>query len=576
MGRNGHDQQGMGRAGHEHGVWQPPLRFLPGSGAGLSHAENRQEALSAWCLNLLCLLGIGAGLGLLALEVIEGLEAFPVVTVLAVAYQATVWSLNAFGRLELARNLVLFGTPPVAGAVLGLGIADTGAFVYFPTVVLLPMALSERHTPCTSKLGLMTAGLGGAATWLGTGGNELAALMTFTATVAAVALAYVSCRRQTWTRDDLEQALGALEQAERTRDTLLANVSHELRTPASISLRLLEELNEETLPADASSQIKEARLTLSHGVDVLGDLVDLVSLRDGDVTITPRAVELGRVVELGTWAARKQAQERGLTFSTKIGPNVGIRSVDPERLAQVLRHLTSNAVKYTTEGEVEISIRAESENWVGIEVRDSGPGLDPEQVRMLTGAFVQGDTGLARRSEGLGVGLTLISAIVRAMDGQLGVSGTRGEGTVFLLSVPAPTVGRAKTVVDHLQGWRVLVVDDLLLNRRVLSRLVERLGGEVVEACGGEEAVRCCAEQSFDLVLMDMQMPEVDGPEATRRIRAARCSTPIIAVTANTAPDARRIALASGMDGFLTKPLRGERLLEMMATLDLPRLHAEA
>ncbi len=269
-----------------------------------------------------------------------------------------------------------------------------------------------------------------------------------------------------------------------------------------------------------------------------------------------------------------QASEKGLTLKTILARDLDVAVIsDPLRLRQILFNLVSNAVKFTTRGSVWLRVRKTKDGMLGFEIEDEGIGIEPDQLERIFSSFEQGELATTRRYGGTGLGLAISRKLAQLMGGDITVRSQPGKGSCFCLNLPyqaavtAPVAAAEVTVVAASRPEptiHVLIVDDHEVNRRIVSLFLEPMGWGWTMADNGIEAVERCHARRFDVILMDMQMPLLDGISATRRIRAGKGpnkQTPIIALTAN-AMDYHRAAWAEvGVDDFLTKPIDPELLI---------------
>ena len=379
---------------------------------------------------------------------------------------------------------------------------------------------------------------------------------------------------------ELRAARGAAESASRAKSAFLANMSHELRTPFQGLLGMLELLDQGTsLDAAQRRQLVVARDAASHLLAVLDDVLDISRLEAGTLTlqsepVAPREL-LADVRALMTPAAdRKQ-----LILETRCDASVPARMrLDGLRVRQVLFNLLSNAIKFTERGGVLIEAAVRDGELV-IAVADTGIGMDEATRARLFQRFSQGDDSTSRRYGGTGLGLEISRSLARMMGGDITVQSAPGAGSRFELRLPVadavaaeparaqepPVPARALAATQRL---RLLVAEDNEVNREVLAAMIDGLGQEAHFAQDGREALDAAASQDFDLVLMDLHMPGMDGIEATRAIRAlegGRSRVPIAALTADAFDDTRERCMAAGMDAFLPKPVSVEALARLIA-----------
>jgi|GEM_PF-4827573 len=399
------------------------------------------------------------------------------------------------------------------------------------------------------------------------------------ATRADLAVAVQRLRSEVMERkriaDELMVANHQAEAATRLKSRFLATMSHELRTPLHGILGTLELLADADLPAGpadlADRSLDAARSLLS----IVGDLLDISRIEAGELALDETEFALRRVVHGAADLLMPVAQRRGLSLDVSIDPRLDdLRVGDSGRVRQVLVNLLSNALKYTPEGGATIRVEAAPGRRVRFLVQDSGIGIPSDKMDVIFEAFRQVDDSSTRRFTGTGLGLAICAAIATRMDGTLMVHSEVGTGSTFAFTVPLPIVERPSapvrpvTLLPKRFNARVLVVDDVNVNRTIAKVMLDSLGCTVVEAQHGGEALERLAEAPFDLVLMDVMMPVMDGLQATRSFRArggARRDTPVIAVTANAMLGDREECLAAGMNDYLPKPVRRDVLHRCLA-----------
>jgi PAS domain S-box-containing protein len=378
---------------------------------------------------------------------------------------------------------------------------------------------------------------------------------------------------------DLEEAKISLERAGQARDLFYANISHEIRTPLNAVLGLTSALGQTALTPDQAGMldvIQASGTALSRQLD---DMLDLSKMQAGQFRLSPAPFELRGVVSCATAAFKAAAKAKGLRFDLAIGDGVqGVFLGDSGRLGQVIGNLASNAVKFTQAGSVGISADVEGTGTpapvLRLEVRDTGIGFDDAIRQTLFKPYAQAQEGISRRFGGSGLGLPICKTLLEMMGGEITAEGKLGEGSVFRVRLPLqpiepveaePDAGNAQAAEPG--GLKVLLVEDNLANQRVVSALLEPLGVEISIANNGAEGVEAYGLGGFDAVLMDMQMPVMNGIEATREIRRleaekGRVRTPIVMLTANTTEGHHRMAEEAGCDGILIKPIDLKRLVE--------------
>lgn len=342
---------------------------------------------------------------------------------------------------------------------------------------------------------------------------------------------------------------------------LLSSLSDDLRSPLGVILGQVEQL--------ANSRLDGAQRCAVHSIEThalgllesVSDLLTLVALAADEGEAEPLPVYLDSLLKRGVAGARARASERALLFALVIEPSVPEQLwLDGARVEQIIRHLAANAVKFTDRGSVVIRADFQAPDRLRIEVADTGSGLSSAEFERLSAPLAQGDDALSRRQQGSGLGLALATRLAKILGARIECSGASaaGEsGTRISLQLAAPPVAAAEPAAGARSATpgRVLVVDDSADNRRLLSRILELDGLQVSTACNGREGVERALEGDIDLIVMDIQMPVLDGYAATRELRRAGFSKPILAVTANTAPQIAALCLAAGCDGHLSKPV---------------------
>ncbi|MBC04279.1 MAG: hypothetical protein CMJ34_13415 [Phycisphaerae bacterium] len=360
----------------------------------------------------------------------------------------------------------------------------------------------------------------------------------------------------------LEEATRKADAASLAKSRFLANMSHELRTPMHSIIGLTEcTLNRsqtDETDAEALSIVLRSSRTM---VRLLDDLLDMSRAEAGMVLLErvpfQPAVIVREVLELFSEAARRQA----VSLRAEVEPELGWGMGDPSRLRQVLVNLVGNAVKFTADGSVVVRMHRVGDS-VACEVEDNGPGISGELRTQIFEPFVQGDASTTREHGGSGLGLAISRHLVECMGGTLDVISTAGQGSCFRFDVCIPAchgpdaeMSEGQARAGRLRPLSVLVAEDNALNRVVLERQLESLEVDVRMVANGVEALKQLESTRFDVVLMDLHMPRLDGLNTTRRARAAGYDGPILAMTASALPEDREAAIEAGMNGFLVKPV---------------------
>lgn len=370
------------------------------------------------------------------------------------------------------------------------------------------------------------------------------------------------------------------EEADAAKSRFLAMMSHEMRTPLNSVTGYAEVLARRS---DLDAVAVEQLAHIQRSGDALLLLVeDVLEISRGDDAVSLAPLLLSDVIAAAVGPSRIAANDKGLSLIVDIRPDAQQPMLgDRRRLRQALHHLISNGVKFTDSGTV--TVRADRiDGEVLIAVTDSGCGFDMDGADKLFGAFVQGDDSISRAHIGAGIGLTLVQRHATLMGGSVVVDSHPGDGATFTLRLPLRLADVAAPVAqmptsdaaadDFDEGSddrpaRILVVDDHPANREVARLMLAAVGCEVTEAIDGDEAIKMAAAQPFDLILMDVRMPRMDGLAATRAIRASGNTVPILAVTADAMPEDAARCIAAGMDDHLAKPISHHALYAAMERL---------
>jgi len=368
---------------------------------------------------------------------------------------------------------------------------------------------------------------------------------------------------------DLNAARARAEQASRVKSEFVANMSHEMRTPLNAVIGFTHLAQQLANQPEVAEYLKNVHLSAKGLLDLINDILDFSKMEAGRVEIVPEALALRPfIVEiiaiLGREASRKRIELK--SFVEESVPECVL--ADPARLRQVIVNLLGNAIKFTLRGAVTLQVSHSGKN-LNVAVVDTGIGIPREKQEIIFEAFHQADNSTSRRFGGTGLGLTISRKLVESMGGGMRLESQPGKGSTFSFTIDAPAVAaplpQAKPVEDQpAQPMRILVAEDNRVNQHLMLALLRKRGHTAVVAANGVEALEAIERDSFHMVLMDIQMPEMDGLEAVRRIRAVEAYTgqhlPVVAMTARAMAGDREAILAAGMDDYLEKPIQVDLL----------------
>jgi CheY-like chemotaxis protein/nitrogen-specific signal transduction histidine kinase len=381
---------------------------------------------------------------------------------------------------------------------------------------------------------------------------------------------------------ELNDARIRADDANRGKSQFLANMSHELRTPFNGVMGMLGLLESTPMTPEQADYLLTAQRSAAHLLALLNDILDVSALDAGKMQLKPQPVLLPRLIKDVEVLMRPQALGKGLAFSVVIDPASTPPATlwvmaDPTRLKQILFNLISNAIKFTERGGVTVKVTSRviglnQLHWE-VAVRDSGIGMAPQELANLFQRFFQADSGSTRRFGGTGLGLEISQSLAHMLGGGITVRSAQGEGSEFILSLalpvcdpPSEPLPPRPAPISELpvpRQRRVLVVEDHPINQKLVGVLLTRMGCAVTFADNGQIALDVLGKQEFDLILMDINMPVMDGLAATRAIRAMDgtvSGTPVVVFTADVMNEATERALEAGADDFLGKPVKLDQL----------------
>ncbi|MRL70099.1 ATP-binding protein [Brevundimonas sp. SPF441] len=513
--------------------------------------QKTEAPVAGWPLLLMAIVAIRFALGVSGPLIAWLMN--PRADVMLVVVLIQVWSIGvAFVQFSAAPRLLALAAAPICATVLVViypsligphGLAVAAAFVMLATILFI----ISRATH---------------ALWC----DLFAADQRNKALLVELQAAHATAVQD---RDAARCARQEADEANVAKSRFLANMSHEIRTPLNGVIGMAQ-----IMAGDALEDRQKARLEILNRsahtlLDLINQILDLSRIEEGRLEIVPQPIDADALVHEVTETLRPLAESKGLTFHVV---STGLRwvSADPVRLRQILFNLLSNAIKFTAEGQVALDV-ARTDAGAVLRVSDTGRGIPADQIGQLFTRFAQIEAAAVDRRDGAGLGLSIVATLVELMGGRIEVESEAGEGAIFVVTLPLTPAQPVKAGEDAPdaepeRALRVLVAEDHPVNQQVIRGLLGQVGIEVEIVDDGLQAVEATQTRDWDLILMDVQMPNMDGPTATRTIRQREADqglvrTPIIALTANAMVEQVESYLAAGMDAVVSKPIDLKRLL---------------
>lgn len=462
-----------------------------------------------------------------------------------------------------------------AGAALAMAVAICGMHYTAMAGTVLIVDPTAPHDDLTVSRGMLAAVVAASVV-----GMVLVGLVLAYLDRRMVSQANAESARLREINAELEAARREAEQATIAKSQFLATMSHEIRTPMNGVLGMLEVVMRTRLDAAQRDSLVTARDSAASLLLLLNDILDYSKLEAGQLRLETLAFSVRREADDVLSLLEARAAEKELSFSAEIAPDVPDWVMgDPTRFRQLLTNLAGNALKFTAQGEVRIRIRyfaSKAGDELRVEVIDTGIGVSPDEVGRLFTRFSQADASTTRKFGGTGLGLAICKQIVEQMRGEIGVDSEQGCGSTFWFRIPTSEgaepdwTERSALPVKaiDLPAKRILVAEDNPVNRKVISALIAPHGHQLTLVDNGLKAVQALQAEAFDVVLMDVSMPVMDGPTATQEIRklaGPMRDVPIIALTANAMAGDREIYLDAGMTDYVSKPIDVNALLAAIA-----------
>lgn len=410
----------------------------------------------------------------------------------------------------------------------------------------------------------------------------LLSVITIAVLIASGITVYTYMKVNQKYRKVLNEAKNKAERLARLRLEFLSNMSHEIRTPLNAIVGFSEQLGKQSLHSGQEQSVRIIRESSEHLANLINDVLDHAKMESGRFSFEEIAFNPVHIFEQVYDFFRYEAKRKGIDLLIEHGKNVPeYVTGDPLRLKQIMVNLVSNALKFTSRGHVKISVEAMVNNLreivLEVKVSDTGIGIAPEKLNLIFDEYTQADSSTTRKYGGTGLGLTITRKLIELQGGTIEVQSEPRKGSTFTFAIPyalSDLKGHNEALEmkfkqpEKIKELRILVADDENYNRLLLQHIFEKWSLEIEEAVDGAEVLDKLSVEEYDLILMDVKMPHVDGIDATRRIRESfsghKRHVPIIAVTAGASADDKKNCLSAGMNGFITKPFKETELVKVM------------